>query len=105
VRRRSCRESLKCQTRLLASDDVNGLSDEDIRILAFERDWWRFRSPKAQSVRRRLGISPTRYHQLLNAIIDRAEALAYDPMLVGRLRRLREARRRIRLDGLRRREL
>jgi len=47
-------------------------------------------------VRERLGLSGTRYHQLLNSLIDTPDALAYDPMLVGRLRRLREARRRAR---------
>ena len=47
-------------------------------------------------MRDRLGVSGTRYHQLLNSLIDRPDALAYDPMLVGRLRRLREARRRAR---------
>jgi hypothetical protein len=73
------------------------LSEQDVAILDFERSWWRLRTPKERAVRERLGLSPTRYHQLLNALIDRAEALAYDPMLVGRLRRLREARRRARL--------
>jgi len=72
------------------------LSDTDVAILRFERDWWRHRAPKERAVRERLGLSGTRYHQLLNTLIDRPDALAYDPMLVGRLRRLREARRRAR---------
>jgi Protein of unknown function (DUF3263) len=72
------------------------LSDADVAILDFEREWWRHRSPKDRAVRERLGLSGTRYHQLLNSLIDRPDALAYDPMLVGRLRRLREARRRAR---------
>ena len=38
-------------------------------------------------------MSGTRYYQVLNALIDRPEALAYDPMLVKRLRRLRDASR------------
>jgi len=41
----------------------------------------------------RFGLSPARYYQLLNRLIDRPEALQYDPVLVQRLRRLREARR------------
>ena len=73
------------------------LSETDVAILAFEREWWRLRTPKERAVREQLGLSGTRYHQLLNGLIDRAEALSYDPMLVGRLRRLREARRRARL--------
>ena len=79
------------------------LSDTDIAILRFEREWWRHRTPKDRAVRERLGLSGTRYHQLLNTLIDRPDALAFDPMLVGRLRRLRERRRRARV--LRRTEL
>jgi hypothetical protein len=63
-------------------------------ILDFERDWWKGSLRKERAVRARFGVSPARYHQLLNRLIDRPEALEYDPMLVQRLRRLREARRR-----------
>jgi len=41
-------------------------------------------------------MSSTRYYQLLNALIDRPEALAHDPMLVKRLRRMRQTRQRAR---------
>jgi hypothetical protein len=51
---------------------------------------------KELEVRRRFGISAARYHQLLDRLIDLPEALRYDPVLVGRLRRLREDRRRAR---------
>ena len=63
-------------------------------ILDFERAWWKHPGPKERAVRERFGLSPARYHQLLNRAVDLPEALAYDPMLVRRLRRLREARRR-----------
>ena len=72
------------------------LSDEDRAILEFEREWWQTRAPKERAVRDRLGLSFTRYYQRLNGLLDRPAALAFDPMLVGRLRRLREVRRRIR---------
>jgi hypothetical protein len=62
-------------------------------ILDFERDWWKAAVPKERAVRARFGLSPARYYQLLNRLIDRPEALEYDPMLVQRLRRLREVRR------------
>ena len=75
---------------------MDALSDTDRAILQFEREWWRRRIPKERAVRDRLGLSPTRYHQLLNDLLDRPGALAFDPMLIGRLRRLREARRRVR---------
>jgi hypothetical protein len=63
-------------------------------ILEFERTWWQAPIPKEVAVRARFGISPARYYQLLNRLIDQPEALELDPMLVQRLRRLREARRR-----------
>lgn len=63
-------------------------------ILDFEREWWRHAGAKEQRIRERFDVSPTRYYQLLNAVIDGEAALAYDPMLVKRLRRLRAARQR-----------
>jgi Protein of unknown function (DUF3263) len=63
-------------------------------ILDFERDWQSATALKQLAVRRRFGVSPARYYQMLNRLIEQPEALRYDPMLVGRLRRLREARRR-----------
>jgi hypothetical protein len=63
-------------------------------ILDFERQWWKSPVPKEAAIRRRFGVSPARYHQALNRLIERPEALNYDPMLVRRLRRLRDERRR-----------
>jgi len=62
-------------------------------ILDFEREGWSRSKPKEVAVRDRFGISSARYYQLLNRVIERSEALEYDPMLVQRLRRLRETRR------------
>ena len=79
-------------------DDPGGPAGEldarSIDILDFERDWWKSSVPKERAIRERFGLSAARYHQLLNGLLDRPEALAHDPMLVRRLRRLREARRR-----------
>ena len=74
-----------------------GLSDRDRDLLDFERGWWQQRGPKERAIRERFGFSAARYQQLLNRLIDRPDALAYDPMLVRRLRRLREQRRRRRV--------
>ncbi len=72
-----------------------GRIDERARdVLDFERDWWKATVPKERAIRERFGISAARYHQVLNVLLDRPDALAYDPMLVRRLRRVREARRR-----------
>jgi len=62
-------------------------------ILDFERERPGSAIAKQLAVRARFGLSPARYYQLLNRLIDRPEALRYDPMLVQRLRRLRETRR------------
>ncbi len=68
----------------------------DQEILAFERQWWKYAGAKEQAIRELFDMSATRYYQVLNALIDRPEALATDPMLVKRLRRLRSARQRAR---------
>ena len=69
----------------------SGLSDRERQILAFERRWWRHAGAKEQAIRDAFGFSATRYYQLLNAVLDNPAALAAEPMLVGRLRRLRTA--------------
>jgi hypothetical protein len=78
------------------SDPAGQLSARDVEILAFERQWWKFAGAKEQAVRDKFGMSATRYYQTLNALIDDPAALAQDPLLVKRLRRLREARQRSR---------
>jgi len=65
-------------------------------ILDFEKSWWQARAPKETEIRERFSLSAARYYQLLNALIDRPEALEHDPLLVKRLRRLREQRQRTR---------
>lgn len=72
------------------------LSERDRDILDFERQWWKYAGAKEQAVRDKFDMSATRYYQVLNALIDRPEALAHDPLLVRRLRRLRAARQRAR---------
>ena len=70
------------------------LSERDRQILAFERQWWKYAGAKEQAIREMFDMSATRYYQLLNLLIDRPEALAHDPMLVKRLRRVRAQRQR-----------
>lgn len=70
------------------------LSDRDSQILEFERQWWKYAGAKEQAIRDLFDMSATRYYQVLNALLDRPEALAADPMLVKRLRRMRAARQR-----------
>ena len=77
-----------------AQGRTNGLEQRERDLLDFERESWKLTVPKERAIRERFGFSPTRYHQLLNRLLDDPEALTHDPMLVRRLRRLREARRR-----------
>ena len=72
------------------------LSEREQQVLAFERQWWKYAGAKEQAIRELFEMSATRYYQVLNALIDRPEAMAFDPMLVKRLRRLRAARQRAR---------
>ena len=86
------------------------LTDRDRAILDFERTWWLEpgperpsgaggTGPKAAAIQARTGLSPTRYYRLLAQLIGSAEAAAYDPLVVRRLRKMRTNRRRARLEG------
>jgi len=75
---------------------ASGLGERDREILAFERQWWKYSGAKEQAVRELFDMSATRYYQVLNALIDSPAALAHDPMLVKRLRRMRSTRQRAR---------
>ena len=77
-------------------DQTGGLSCREREMLAFERQWWRYAGAKEQAIREQFDSSATRYYQDLNNLIDRPAALAADPMLVKRLRRLRSGRQRAR---------
>ncbi len=79
-----------------AEDQSEGLSHREREMLVFERQWWRYAGAKEQAIREQFGLSATRYYQALNNLIDRPDALAADPMLVKRLRRLRSGRQRAR---------
>ena len=72
------------------------LSERDTAVLAFERQWWKYAGAKETAIKDLFDMSATRYYQVLNALIDRPEALVADPMLVKRLRRLRSTRQRTR---------
>ncbi|KDA05942.1 hypothetical protein DC31_11740 [Microbacterium sp. CH12i] len=71
---------------------LGDLTDRDRAILALEAEWPRHGGTKEEVIRSRLGMSPARYYQLLGRLIDTEQALEHDPLLVRRLRRLRESR-------------
>ena len=66
-----------------------GLTRREYDILAFERQWWKYAGAKEEAIKELFSMSATRYYQVLNALVDRPESLAADPMLGKRLRRLR----------------
>ncbi|MEV6770474.1 DUF3263 domain-containing protein [Nocardia sp. NPDC051030] len=78
------------------ADGAHGLSRRELDILDFERKWWKYAGAKEEAIRELFDLSPTRYYQVLNAVVDKPEALAADPMLVKRLRRLRASRQKTR---------
>ena len=89
-------ETLTAAGTVDRSEVADGLTRRERDILAFERQWWRYAGAKEQAIRELFAMSSTRYYQVLNALIDTPTALAHDPMLVKRLRRLRASRQRAR---------
>ncbi|MDF9809654.1 MAG: DUF3263 domain-containing protein [Aurantimicrobium sp.] len=67
--------------------------ERDRAILDFEREWWQHPGAKEDAIRQTFGLSPARYYQVLGKLMDSEAALAYDPMLVKRLQRVRDDRR------------
>jgi len=74
------------------------LTQRDRDILDFERSWWSATAPKDVQIRERFELSATRYYQVLGEMLDTDDAMAYDPLVVRRLQRQRDRRRRARLE-------
>ncbi len=72
------------------------LTERDKAILDFERSWWAEPGVKESAIRDRFELSPTRYYQVLNELLESPDAMDYDPLVVRRLHRQRAARRRAR---------
>lgn len=72
---------------------MTSLSERDWAILQFEKQWWRFEGAKQAAIRAQFGLSPTRYYQVLNTLLDDPAALAAEPVVVRRLQRQRQSRR------------
>ena len=72
------------------------LTEREREILAFEARWWKHAGAKEQAIRDSFDLSSTRYYRLLNTLLDKPAAAEHEPVLVGRLRRLRATRARTR---------
>lgn len=75
------------------------LTERDRAILDFERSWWSESGPKELAIRERFELSTTRYYEILGELLDSPDAMEHDPLVVRRLRRLRDRRRRERSEG------
>ena len=91
----SARDAAELHSAELHAADP-ALSERDRKMLEFERQWWKFAGSKDEAIRQQFDMSGTRYFQILNDLIDRPEALAADPLLVKRLRRMRSSRQKAR---------
>ena len=74
------------------------LTERDRAIIEFERTWWSEDASKESIIRERFELSTTRYYELLGELIDSEEAYDFDPLVIRRLRRLRDRRRRARYE-------
>lgn len=70
------------------------LTELERDMLEVERLWWKYAGAKEQVIREKFDMSTTRYYQVLNTLIDSEAALAHDPLLIKRLRRVRSQRQR-----------
>jgi len=68
------------------------LSPTDMLVLDTERLHWRQAGAKLNRIHK-LGLTETGYYQRLNRLLEDPAALAYAPMVVSRLWRVREVRR------------
>jgi hypothetical protein len=77
------------------------LGQRDRAVIDFERSWFLYPGPKDRAVAEYLGISATRYYQVLRRLLDNPEAERYDPLTIRRLRRVRDQARRKRPESRR----
>ena len=75
------------------------LTERDKAILDFERSWWAEPGVKETAILERFELSASRYYQILGELLEDPESMQYDPLLVRRLRRMRDNRRRVRFEG------
>jgi Protein of unknown function (DUF3263) len=76
-----------------------GLTARDQSIIDFEREWCVLPGRKTTAIRDRFGMSTSSYYRELRRLLERPDALSYDPLTVKRLQRRRDQARRERLEG------
>ena len=58
-----------------------GLSESELKLLDFERNWWRHAGTKESAIKELFNLTPPAYYQMLNNLIDRNDALLAEPIL------------------------
>lgn len=81
------------------SDPHAALSERARAMLTFEATWFTLDQDRHDAIRATFQCSPEEYTLELNQLIDQPAALAADPLVVRRLLRARDRRRRSLLDG------
>ena len=76
------------------------LSKMDMLLIEFERTWWADDQPKDAAIAEQFSLTTAEYYEQLHALIDSDEALEHDPLVVRRLRRMRDRRRRERFGEI-----
>ena len=77
------------------------LSARERAVIDYERESWQIPGRKNDEIRGRFAMSASTYYRVLHALIERDEAVEYDPLTVRRLRKRREQARRGRVEGRR----
>jgi hypothetical protein len=85
----------------MTTDTTPALTDDEPAMSELERSWFTYAGAKEAAIVERFGVSASVHYLRLNALIDRPDALAADPMTVRRLQRMRDARRRLRSERAR----
>jgi hypothetical protein len=75
------------------------LTNRERAMLDFEREWWQLPGRKNVEIRARFAMATSSYYRTLNVLVERPEAVEYDPLTVRRLRKRREQARRERIEG------
>ena len=70
-----------------------GLTERQKSIIEFERTAWQTDISKETAIRHLFTISPSRYYQIRDELIDLPEAMKFDPMVIRRLQKQRKFRR------------
>jgi hypothetical protein len=69
------------------------LAPDDLAVLRFAGQWWRTGGAREQAIVDQFGVTPVRFYQRLNQLLDTPAAAAAEPVLVARLIRIRDGRR------------